>query len=188
MNNRRIKVVSSALKTEEEVRAAVNKVVSLQISREKWVAERDRKIAIAAEEFESFITDAGAAIEEKTALIEQWAEAHPDRFGRDRSLTIDGHRLGWRLGNPRAATTGKKVTWATVLERLLASAAGVRARFVRVKHEINKEALIAARDQDADLLRQLGVEVVQTQTFYLDPNRDGQAPVRLAAEPREVAA
>jgi phage host-nuclease inhibitor protein Gam len=183
---KRIRVVASALRTMDDVRDTVRQTVALQLRREQLIAERDKALQVIAERFGAQIDEAGATIEERTALLQQWAEAHEDAFGRDRSMSIEGHRLGWRLGNHRAATR-RKSTWADVLERIRACAAQIQQRFLRVKEEINKEALIAARETDPDLLAAIGVEIVQTEAFYLEPNREGQPDVRIAGEKREVA-
>ena len=77
-----------------------------------------------------------------------------------------------------------------MLERLTSTGmlAELRKRFVRTKEEVNKEAMVAARDTHRGALDMLGVEIVQTETFYLDPAREGQPDVRLAGDGKVVAA
>jgi hypothetical protein len=63
----------------------------------------------------------------------------------------------------------------------------IRERYLRVKVEANKEQMIEDR-RKPKLLASFGVEIVQGETFYVDPNREGQADATLTGARKEVAA
>jgi phage host-nuclease inhibitor protein Gam len=96
-----------------------------------------------------------------------WAEANPREFGEGRSIQTVHGALGWRLGGPSLRTlTGW--TWDRVKETLKAANA---AGYLRVKEEVNKQNLLADRDAiGAEKLREIGVRVVQEESFFVEPN------------------
>jgi phage host-nuclease inhibitor protein Gam len=71
--------------------------------------------------------------------------------------------IGWRT-TPPAVKPAKGFTWQSVLEVLKEQG---RTEFVRLKEEINREALLAARDTED--LRPLHVRVEQVDEFFVEP-------------------
>lgn len=174
MTTRMKKLVAAVPRTTEEMEALVQSTVTAQLQREKLVAERDEIIQRTAGTHNTQIAELDTALARNLELLEAWAEAHRDAFGRDKSIAVHGHRLGWKLGNWKTETL-KKWKWAEVLEAL--KEAGKKAeRFIRTKEEPDKQAMIAEREEAADLLRSCGVAVVQEETFFLAPDREGQEP------------
>ena len=100
-----------------------------------------------------------------------WSEANPQEFGAVRSIETVHGTLGWRMGGPSLRTL-PGWTWDQVKENLKAvSAMG----YIRVKEEVNKQNLLADRETiSAEKLRELGVRVVQEESFFVEPklNRD----------------
>jgi phage host-nuclease inhibitor protein Gam len=170
---------AAALLTRPQVEALAQSIVRAQIDRETLVASRDQAVLAASEQYQPEIEALAQAIDADLSLLESWAAAHPEEFPRDsRSTTLAGHRIGWRKGQPRAK--GKRGwTWAKILDLLLQSPDDLRARYLRTKHEIDRAALIAARDHHPEDLAALQVTIEQAETFYLDPSRDGQDPALL---------
>lgn len=183
----RIKVLTSAVKTREEMERLVRETVGLQIAREKFIADRDNAVAEVTGKFQCGIDATTEEIERSLALIEQWSEAHRAEFGRDKSLAVEGHRIGWRLGQPTPKPV-KKLTWKGVVDRIFEFFDEEQQdTFLRVKYEPNKEAMLAVRESQPALLTKIGVEIVQAETFYLDPAREGQPDKRLVSEAKEAA-
>ncbi len=177
----RIKIISTGLKTREEVERLVRETAKLQLLRESSIIERDQEIAAVSNKHNKYIDGYGLKIESNMALIEQWASVHPEEFPKDsRSLVIDGNRLGYRLGQPQPKPM-KKLTWKAVAERIKKAGAKFENCFIRTKEEVNKEAILAARMEEG-VLETIGIEIVQAETFYLDPNREGQPEKRLTTE------
>ena len=102
--------------------------------------------------------------------LKEWAEAHRlDTFQERKSLDLVHATIGFRTGMPRLALR-RGIKWALVLEMLKVRLGG---RFVRIKSEIDKDALLAERDTlGKEKLASLGVEVVQDESFYVEPKRE----------------
>lgn len=147
--------------------------VAAQVEREELVALRDAKMLEAAKPFAPEIDRIEAQMDTQFAMLQAWAEANLEEFGKAESVKLAGHQVGWRLGN-HAARTKSKVTWKKVLETLLASPKAVRDRWIRTKQEPNKEAMIEDRETRKAELDALGVKIVQERRFYIDPAREGQ--------------
>lgn len=185
-----IRVLKPVLKSRVEVERIVNETVAAQIERESLVALRDEKLRAITEKHGPAIDSLGTTLETNLTLLEQWAEASPAEFGDQRSLIIHGHRLGFRLGNPTVAARGK-LTFKAIVKMIAEKGGDLAAKFLRVKTDLDKEAVLstgrllestdeAVRETAAIELDELGCEIVQTQTFYLEPNREGQADTTLA--------
>lgn len=165
-------IATPVIKTEAELERIVRQTVQIQLTRETKVAARDKELEQISARHNKSIDELAVRMETNLAHIEQWSESHRDRFGKDKSILVDGHRIGWRT-SPPAARTKKKFTWARVLEVLSGMSDEVKALFIRTKIEPDKAAMVAHRDQP-ELLASFGVEITQAETFFLDPDRQGQ--------------
>ena len=176
-----VRIIAVALGSREEAARVVRATVALQLEMEAAIVVRDQAVQAITENHNQTIDALGDRIEANVAQLQHWAEAHPEEFpGREKSTKIDGHALGWRLGN-HATKLLKGWTWAKVVAALEKSRKRIRTAFLRVKTEANKEAMIERRAR-ARLLATFGVEIIQGETFYLEPNRDGQAEPTLQGE------
>lgn len=199
MNKKKFKELAAKLpKTDAELQALLSDLVKAQTRRERAVAERDGKFAEECANLEkmygwgSTIAAADETIKQKMELLEVWAEMNRPRMGDAKSLAMNGHRFGWRLG--AWSTVAKK--WADVvdyLQRLVekgkgedASAkqkkrAAIAQAFVAVVVKPNKEAMIRDRDSRPAraILKAAGVDFAQEESFFFDPSREGQAPARI---------
>jgi phage host-nuclease inhibitor protein Gam len=180
-----VRIIAVALTTKEDAACVVRETVTLQLDMEAAIVARDKAVKDIAELHNKGIDAKGAEITEKMAQLQQWATAHPEEFPKGlRSLKIDGHSLGWELGN-YATTTLKGWTWKKVVEALSKTRKRIREKYLRVVTQPNKEAMIADRRR-AKLLASFGVEIVQGETFFLSPNRQGQADPTLQGETQEA--
>lgn len=188
----KLKIVRPILSTRAAVEACVAETCAAQIQREKLVAKRDGKIAAITAEFASDIEGLGSTIDNNLTLIEQWADANAAEFGDARSIVIGGARLGFRLGNPAVKALGK-LTFKAIIAGLQKLGDSLAQKYLRTKVELDKDALLATgrllestdedtRAQAENELAQVGVEIVQAETFYLDPPREGQADTTLTKE------
>lgn len=161
--------------TRHQAAELARELVRLQTEQEKAIAERDAAILEASAPWATRLDTLARDVEHAFDRLENWANSHLEEFGKAESVLLDGHRVGWRLGNWAAKTAATKITWKKVQEAIEELPAKWRALFLREKVEVNKEALIAARDTETELLKSIGVKVVQERRFYVDPNREGQA-------------
>ncbi|MCX8018912.1 MAG: host-nuclease inhibitor Gam family protein [Chitinophagaceae bacterium] len=115
--------------------------------------------------YESQIQSLQAQKEEAFEKLHVFALEHPELFENKRSIEWTMGRFGFRMGTPKLKTrTGYK--WPAVLELVEQKA----PEYIRIKKEIDKEALIANREHLN--LKELGVEVSQEDTFYVEPALD----------------
>jgi len=99
----------------------------------------------------------------------RWSAANEVEFGNRKSLVMTHGTVGFRTGNPRLKPI-TKFTWAKVLETIQRSAT-FASSYVRTKAEVDREKLLADRDElGADGLRVLGLKVVQEESFFVEPH------------------
>jgi len=194
---KRIKKTTTALpETEQEIATLINATIMAQTTREKHVAERDQKLAQAAARIEAEsghdlqITICDHVLAANLATLEAWSMRHPDKFGTARSLTLAGARIGWRLGNHSVVLRAKRklkdaITFLSGMVRRgsapeaskrVADRAALAAQYLRTTVALDKEAALRDREHHATqvLLKAAGLQIVQSEAFYLEPLRDGQ--------------
>lgn len=179
MSNRITKKIAPAGAdyTRTDAEALATRLVEIQLRRETLVAERDAAALEVTRPYAPQIDQLDSEIKAGLDILETWAEHHSEEFGKAESVTLSGHRVGWRLGN-FAARTLPKWTWEKVVARLQELPKSWRDNYLRIKTEPNKEAMIADRAQ-AEALASIGVRIVQERRFYLEPAREGQADTTL---------
>jgi phage host-nuclease inhibitor protein Gam len=161
-----------------DAEALASQLVECQLRRETLVAERDAAVLEISRPYAPQIDALDNEIKHGLAVLEVWAEHHAEEFGKAESVTLAGHRVGYRLGN-FAAKTLPKWTWAKVVAHLQELPKSWRDTYLRTKIEPNKEAMIA--DRSTIDLASIGVQVTQERRFYLEPAREGQADTTLKA-------
>ena len=109
------------------------------------------------------------AINEKTDLLCAWAEANPGQFPKDKkSIALLAGTLGFRTGTPKLALLSRRFNW----EIVLANVQRLIPKFIRNKPEIDKEAILAERDNETLLtaITGCGLKITQDESFYVEPN------------------
>lgn len=104
------------------------------------------------------------------ALVQAYSEAHKTTlFTRRKSLDWGHAIFGFRTGTPKVDKK-RGITWDAALALMKNMGLG----FVRTKEEVDKDKIIASRE-DAGAMGQLakiGLSVVQTETFFLEPKEE----------------
>lgn len=183
---------TAVLKSRAAVEAAINEAVAAQIEREHLVAVRDAALLAINEQHGPAIDELSEIIDGNVALLEQWADVNRAEFAGAQSLVINGHRLGYRVGQPTVKPVGK-LKFPAIIKAIAAKGGELAKKFLRIKTELNKEAALecgriaecgdpAAREAAAAELAEIGCEIVQGESFYLEPNRAGQADTTLKGE------
>lgn len=166
MSRKRLKVVAPVLKSRAEAEEALGQIRALTIQRNTAQCAREEDLKKLDELFKEEIDAANAEIEALAEQLRVWAEANPGEFGERRSLELTHGLMGWRTGNPTLKTVAG-FTWDRVLERLHNS---MGSRFVRIKEEVDKAGILAERETlGADVLKAMGVKVVQEEPFFVEP-------------------
>jgi len=164
--SKRIKLPSTACKTRADLEIIVREIAELTLARNTQQTMLDRDLTAVRAKYETQLTTLGKSLEEKTEVARAYCEANPAEFGRNKSLACMHGTLGWRTGNPTLKTLAGW-TWT----RVLAAIQQLRwRRFIRVKIEPNKEAILIARDRLRSKIAQIGLRVHQDETFFVDPN------------------
>lgn len=170
MKKTRIRIVERTAVTREEVESLINEIACIENRRRQLNAEQDAQILAIREQVGPALDMCAQDLKTKSALVQAWAEANPQEFGNKKSVEFPAGKIGFRTGMPKLkCITGW--TFARVLEKLLSLPWG--AGFVRVKQEIDKEALIAAQTQSTlspAELREVGVKIDQEESFFIEPD------------------
>lgn len=166
MSKNRIKSTGPVIKSRAQLDEAMSEIRELTLSRNAHALELERRKKLADEQCGPAIELANVAIDRLTESVRAWAEANPAEFGKFKSLDTTHGTLGFRTGTPKLKTIAGW-TWDRVLEGLRALK---RTAFIRTKEEVNKDAIIEARDRLLDGgLRVMGIRVVQEETFFIEP-------------------
>lgn len=114
------------------------------------------------------ITRLKDSMEEQVRLLQVYGQQYKDSW-KGKSLALLHGKIGFRTGNHKLIKD-KKFTWDAVTELLKKAFPG----FVRTTYEINKEALIAYRDEKEFEKIKEGcyVDVVQEESFYVEANTE----------------
>jgi phage host-nuclease inhibitor protein Gam len=166
MSKSRIKTPISAIRTRDEMETLVGQITALKTREQQVTGQMNEQITRLRRDYELTLGGIAVQIEEKTAIAKAWADSNAPEFGNRKSIAMTHGDVGWKIGNP-ALKTMSGWTWDRVLEHLK-----IRgwSRYIREKQEVNKEALIADRvGEYADNLKQVGVRVVQAETFFIEP-------------------
>lgn len=189
------KLAAQIPQTEEALNALIADTLKAQTARESTIAKRDSLLLKVRERiekkhgFDKSILDDELRIAHALELLEFWAVTHKKDFGDARSITRAGARLGWRLGNWQLPATKKAAEAAVdflqgVVTRGSRDGASERQKargvlassFLRIKTTLNKERAVEERKTQGTrvLMKRAGLEFTQEETFYLDPEREGQ--------------
>lgn len=198
------KIAAQVPTTDAEVEKLLSDTLTAQLEREALVTAQDAALKAAKEQIEAEhhydrdISSRDVTIARNVELLELWATIHRKRFGAAKSMTIGGiARLGWRLGNWKTALR-KSVKWDDVVAFLkslkdrgakedASDKAKARAelanQYLRVKTDANKDNMLRDRAERASraLLKAAGVTFEQDETFFIEPDREGQQPATLKA-------
>jgi phage host-nuclease inhibitor protein Gam len=114
------------------------------------------------EKYEAKISKLQDGKEECFELMQTYAETNPDLFAKKKSIELTHGVIGFRTGTPKL-TTLRGFQWAAVFS-LVKEKLG---SYIRTKEEVNKELLLV--DRDKINLSEVGLKVVQDETFYVEP-------------------
>ncbi len=169
MPTNRIRLARPLIDSRAKAEEILGEIALLTLERNGQKLEMDRELTAVREQYEVPLTALGKQLEEKSALLEGWAATNPEEFPKGRkSLDMLHGVIGYRTGTPKLKTVLRK-TWDAVLETLKAFHL---TQYVRIKEEVNKEAIIAdaqAGNVDEATLRKVGITVSQEESFFVEP-------------------
>lgn len=168
MKKTRIKINVPAISTRADAELAISDIALTVANKIRTTAKMDTEVVAVREKYQASLGMIEASIEAKTEALREWAEAHPEEFAKGRkSIEFVQGTIGFRAGTPALALLNKKWTWAKVVE----SMGAFLPHFLRSKPEVDKEALLAQRDEPLiqKTLPLVGLKVTQTETFFVEP-------------------
>jgi phage host-nuclease inhibitor protein Gam len=164
MTKRVSKTVAPALTSRAEFESLIGDLAGDIIQDRALRNQMDTEILEARRRYEDDLATLEQQIEARLGLAQEYADAHSELFAKDRkSIELVHAIVGYRTGTP-AAKPMRGWKWEAILK-------AIKARrwleFIRSKEEVDKEALIAARETHP--LETVGVQIVQTETFFVEP-------------------
>lgn len=161
----RVKKAIAAVKIPQnsfEAAQALEDLGRHQRERERIKADMNDEMAYIKRKYEEQAIPHGEAIASLLDGLHLYAEAHKDTLliGKAKSAKLPSGEIGWRTGTPKVGIKGVEA----VLERLKAMDL---TRFIRVKAEPNKEALLAEPEVAVTVP---GVTITQVESFWAKPS------------------
>ena len=129
----------------------------------------DIKINKIKERYRGEINTIEAEMAEQFDTLEHYAKTNETLFEKKKSIPMLHGKIGFRTGTPKLKTR-RGFTWAAALELTLKQLPD----FIRVKQDVDREQIIANREADgmADKIHDCGMEVVQDETFFVEPSEE----------------
>jgi len=186
----RIKLLPLA--TRADFNEQVIAILELEVRRRQITAERDAKLLAINKEYDARLAPLNSDIKGRMALAKDYADANSTELlpkKEARSFTHGLARVGWRTGQ-RTVETRYGVNVAQAIKSL--HDLGLSA-FIRVKEELNKEAILEGCTDDKTLNRVVcdpagnvvlqdgqpvteavhisaaGLKISQGESFYVEP-------------------
>lgn len=97
--------------------------------------------------------------------IQLYCESQKERFAESRSQDLNYGKVGFRRSTG-ALKTLKGFTWESV-KNLIKASKKFRDLFIRVKEDIDKQAILGA-NLKAEELAKIGVQIAQEDSFYYE--------------------
>lgn len=168
--NRIKKSLAIAVTSRAEAEQVVNEMAVLANEVAGLNAEMDAQIIALKEKYSPLVADREAKLDLYAADLEAWAIAHPEEFGKKKSIEFLNGALGFRTGTPKLCLLNRKWTWDTVTDAV----ARLLPNFIRNKPEVDKAGIIANADDLEEFLPQVGLKVTQGESFFVEPKLSSQ--------------
>ena len=132
----------------------------------KIMAEIELKCTAIRKKFDVELTTLKTEKDKAFEVLQTFAQENPDKFLERKSLELTHGVIGYRTGTHKLDKL-KGFTW----EMVKANVAKYLPDFIRVKEELNKEQLIAKREEKdvVKLADKCGYAFVQDESFYVQP-------------------
>lgn len=166
------KTLATVPQTKNDCAESIRLIGDLQRDFERQRAAMNDRIAATTQEFQPELAALQQRIEQLQAGVQAWCEAHRtelcgenDKLGKTANLVTG--EVAWRIRPPSIAIRGADA----VMETLLRMGLG---RFVRVKNEVNKDAML----NEPEAIRGIaGITVVSGQEDFIVTPFEAQAEV-----------
>lgn len=153
----------------EQAQDASARYVQLSTRLRMIEAEMNERINKIRDEYYQEIIHLNEEKDEHFEILEVFAREQKETWGKRKSLELLHSVIGFRTGTPKVIKD-KKFTWEGITELVKDKFPS----FVRTKTELDKEAIIALRDDDVflKLKKTCYVDVIQDEAFYVEAKRE----------------
>lgn len=156
----------------EQAQEASELYATTSTSLSKVEARMNEEINKVKSKYQDKITELQEALEEPMETLQVFANEQKTNWGKKKSTELLHCTIGFRTGTPKVCKE-KKFTWDACLE-LIKKNKVLSKLFVRPKEELNKEAILATKDES--ILNQLHEEafiyVDQEESFYVEAKKE----------------
>lgn len=155
-------------KSTEEVNTLLNDYSTADARTREMTAKMDQAIAEIRAEYADDLTKESETMTSTMQRVQMWAEANDDNFLEKKSMDFTHATIGFRTGMPKLKLKVK--SWDKAIEKIKQ----FLPDYVRTKEEVAKDKLLADRSNDAVAkhFSQCGFEVVQEETFFIEPKQE----------------
>jgi phage host-nuclease inhibitor protein Gam len=169
MNKNRITLETSIIQTRAEMEALVGQIAALQLQLNERTARMDQDLTDIRAQYEGVLDHLAQEIQTRTALVEGWADSHPEEFPEGKkSIDIVHGSIGFRTDPPKVLPVRKRFTVKIIVSLLKKVAWG--PKYIRQPDpQIDKEAILQDRKTlTEEQLAKVGLKIVQDESFYID--------------------
>lgn len=174
MTKKREKAPAVPTITREQAEETLSEYAKADAELEQLTAEMDQRMTEIRELYADRIGRLTANKEEKFTTLQLYAVQHKDNLFTDRRSVDYLHgTLGFRYGNFKVITK-KGVTFKAAVNMML-NVPFLKKNFLVTKNELNKEAIIAVREDKKAMakLNAVGLEVDQEENFFIELKKEG---------------
>jgi len=171
--NKPIQVEFRAAPGRENIEILVGEIARLVADQRRMTIQMDAELAAVRARYEEPSAALAEGLRQRTATVQDWAEAHPEEFERKRSIEFAHGTVGFRTNPPKLALLSRRWNWEAVI-----SAAKSRAwfAFIRTREEVDKDRILGlasdaanARQFSEEVLKPVGLKIVRDETFFVNP-------------------
>jgi len=168
---------SSPISTRDEALILLFDIQELALDIQWSRTMTDVGIAQLEQEFQNETKEHSELIKKHIKALKKWAEKHPEEFADKRSIESPAGVMGFRTNPPSLGLIDGE-TWEAVLVRFENSR--YMKKYIRTKSEIDKQSLLQDREELGSVtLKAAGLEVLQKDVFFVEPNMAEATETRL---------
>jgi phage host-nuclease inhibitor protein Gam len=136
---------------------------------EELTAKMEQRITKIREEYANELDELADSKREAIDILEVYAKEHEEFFSTKKSYEMTHGIIGYRTGTHKLGKLSG-FTWDVVKEKVKK----YLPDYIRTKEEVNKEGLIAERDnlEVAKQFSKCGIVVEQDETFYVQAKKE----------------
>ena len=132
-------------------------------------AEMEQRIQSVREDYAQEILRLSAQQMDSLEKLQYFSEFNKEEFfSKKKSLELAHGVIGFRIGTPKVKAVG------TTLVKAFQAVKMAGLPFIRTKEELDKDKIISSRKDEISMskLSAIGLEVVQDETFFVEPKEE----------------